>query len=125
MPLAFLIIIGSVQVIGDDILDAARDLGAGRLARLGRVILPLTLRSLQAALVLIFIGAAGDYSFQAVAGPTSINSLSQFMVRIQTDNAADGWNQAAVVAVMLMVLSLVGSLTLAGLTQLAVRRIGR
>ncbi len=77
MPFAFLIIIGSVQSIGDDILDAARDLGAGRFARLRRIILPLTLRSLQAALVLIFIGAAGDYSFQAVAGPqTSIRCRS-------------------------------------------------
>lgn len=125
MPFAFLIIIGSVQSIGDDILDAARDLGAGRFARLRRIILPLTLRSLQAALVLIFIGAAGDYSFQAVAGPTNINSLSQFMHRIQLDNAANGWNEAAVVAVMLMALSLFGSLTLAGLIQLVVRRVGR
>ena len=125
MPLAFLIIVGSVRAIGDDILDAARDLGAGRLARLRRVILPLTLRSLQAALVLIFIGAAGDYSFQAVAGPTSVNSLAQFMVRTQVDNAANGWNEAAVVAVMLMLLSLFGSLIVAGLTQLTVRRMGR
>ncbi len=125
MPFAFLIIVGSFRAIGDDILDAARDLGAGRLARLRRVILPLTLRSLQAALVLIFIGAAGDYSFQAVAGPTSVNSLAQFMVRTQMDNAANGWNEAAVVAVMLMLLSLFGSLLVAGLTQLAVRRMGR
>lgn len=125
MPFAFLIIIGSVQSIGDDILDAARDLGAGRFARLRRIILPLTLRSLQAALVLIFIGAAGDYSFQAVAGPTNINSMAQFMHRVQVDNAANGWNEAAVVAVMLMALSLLGSLTLAGLIQLVVRRVGR
>lgn len=125
MPFAFLIIVGSVRAIGDDILDAARDLGAGRLSRLRRVILPLTLRSLQAALVLIFIGAAGDYSFQAVAGPTSINSMAQFMVRTQLDNAAHGWNDAAVVAVMLMLLSLFGSVAVAGLMQLAVRRTGR
>jgi putative spermidine/putrescine transport system permease protein len=125
MPFAFLIIVGSVRAIGNDILDAARDLGAGRLARLRRVILPLTLRSLQAALILIFIGAAGDYSFQAVAGPININSMSQFMLRIQMDNAAYGWNEAAVVAVMLMVLSLFGSLAVAGLMQFAVRRAGR
>lgn len=125
MPFAFLIIVGSVRAIGDDILDAARDLGAGRLSRLRRVILPLTLRSLQAVLVLIFIGAAGDYSFQAVAGPTSINSMAQFMVRTQLDNAAHGWNDAAVVAVMLMLLSLFGSVAVAGLMQLAVRRTGR
>lgn len=125
LPFAFLIIVGSVRAIGEDILDAARDLGAGAFSRLCRVILPLTLRSLQAALVLIFIGAAGDYSFQTVAGPTKANSLAQFMVRTQVDNAASGWNQAAVVAVLLMALSLFGSLALAGLMQIVVRRVGR
>ncbi|KQZ48978.1 spermidine/putrescine ABC transporter permease [Rhizobium sp. Root149] len=125
MPLAFLVITGSVRSIGDDILDAARDLGAGSLARLRRVILPLTLRALQAALILIFIGAAGDWSFQVVAGPTNIQSMAQFMHRVQSDNAAHGWNEAAVVAVMLMALSLFGSLILAGLMQLLVRRVGR
>ncbi|TRL38707.1 ABC transporter permease [Rhizobium straminoryzae] len=125
MPFAFLILTGPVRAIGDDILDAARDLGAGAFARLRRVILPLTLRSLQAALILIFIGAAGDYSFQSVAGPTSLNSLAQYMVRIQQDNAGHGWNEAAVIAVMLMGLSLFGSAALAALIQFLLRRTGR
>lgn len=120
MPFALLLLSGAVQAIGDDILDAARDLGANGWDRFRRVIVPLTLKSLQAAMIIIFIGAAGDFSFQAVAGPTNINSLSQFMLRMQ-ETSAEGWNRAAVVAMLLMVTSLIGSVFLAGITQLVVR----
>lgn len=120
MPFALLLLSGAVQAIGDDILDAARDLGANTWDRFRRVIVPLTLRSLQAALILIFIGAAGDFSFQVVAGPTNVNSLSQFMLRLQ-EGSADGWNQAAVVAIILMAASLLGAVVLAGITQIVVR----
>jgi putative spermidine/putrescine transport system permease protein len=79
-----------------------------------------TLRSLQASLILIFIGAAGDFSFQIVAGPTSVNSMAQFMLRSQ-ESGNDGWNIAAVVAVLLMLLSLFGAIVLASFTQLVAR----
>ncbi|EHJ95575.1 ABC transporter permease [Agrobacterium tumefaciens] len=120
MPFALLILTGAVQAIGEDILNAARDLGAGSLARFRKVIVPLTLRSLQAALILIFIGAAGDFSFQVVAGPTSVNSMAQFMLRAQ-ESGNDGWNVAAVVAVLLMLLSLIGAVLLATVSQVAAR----
>ncbi|WP_197423492.1 ABC transporter permease subunit [Sinorhizobium sp. Sb3] len=123
MPFALLILTGAVQAIGDDILNAARDLGAGSVARFRKIIVPLTLRSLQAALILIFIGAAGDFSFQVVAGPTTVNSLAQFMVGAQ-ELGDDGWNISAVVAVLLMALSLGGSAFLAAASQF-LARIGR
>lgn len=120
MPFALLLLSGAVRAIGDDIINAARDLGAKGWSRFYRVILPLTLRSLQAALILIFIGAAGDFSFQSVAGPTNVNSLAQFMLRVQ-EASVGGWNRAAVVAVILMVASLIGALVLAGVSELVVK----
>ncbi|WP_107759417.1 ABC transporter permease [Dickeya sp. Secpp 1600] len=116
MPFALLLLSGSVQTIGDAVLDAARNLGAGAWVRFRRIVLPLTLRALQTAMMLIFIGAAGDFSFQSVAGPVNLNSMSQLMLRVQ-QSGAEGWNQAAVVAVMLMLLSLAG----AGLLAVAAR----
>jgi putative spermidine/putrescine transport system permease protein len=123
MPFALLLLTGAVQAIGDDILDAARDLGAGVWDRFRKVIMPLSLRAMQAAIVLIFIGAAGDFSFQVVAGPTNVNSLAQFMYRMQ-ETSADGWNMAAVVAVLLMLKALLGSVALAAVAQ-GVARLGR
>ncbi|WPD76034.1 ABC transporter permease subunit [Dickeya fangzhongdai] len=118
MPFALLLLSGSVQAIGDTVLDAARNLGAGAWVRFRRIVLPLTLRALQTAMMLIFIGAAGDFSFQSVAGPVNLNSMSQLMLRVQ-QSGAEGWNQAAVVAVMLMLLSLAG----AGLLAVAARMV--
>lgn len=111
MPFALLLMAGAVESIHPELLDAARDLGAGMWARFHRIILPMTVRSMQAALVIIFIGAAGDYSFQTVVGPSNTNSLAQYMYTVQHEFGQ--WNEAAVVAVVLMTVALVGSASLA------------
>ncbi|WP_245436826.1 ABC transporter permease [Rhizobium chutanense] len=111
MPFALLLLGGSVRSIHTDLIDAARDLGAGAWARFYKITLPLTLKAMQAALVIIFIGAAGDYSFQVIAGPTSVSSLAQYMYTVQHEFGQ--WNEAAVVAIVLMAVALFGSLLLA------------
>ena len=104
MPFALLLLTGAVNSIHSDIIDAARDLGAGAWARFRKIVLPLTLRAMQGALIIIFIGAAGDYSFQVVAGPAKLSSLAQYMYTVQHDFGQ--WNDAAVVAIMLMAVAL-------------------
>ncbi|MEO1677303.1 MAG: ABC transporter permease [Pseudomonadota bacterium] len=111
MPFALLLLSGAVQAISDEVLDAARDLGAGPFDRFRKVIAPLTVSAMQAALIIIFIGAAGDFAFQVTAGPTNVQSMAQFMVFLK--DSFGRWNQAAVVGVCLMGLALGGSLLLA------------
>lgn len=119
IPFALIVMSGPIQGISDDILYAAQDLGAGAFDRFRRIIAPLSLQAMQAALVIIFIGAAGDFSFQVIAGPTSESSMAQYMVR--TKEIGGDWNSAAVIAVMLMALALIGSLIVAVLARLLVR----
>ena len=119
LPFAFLLLIGSIQGLPNNILHAAQDLGANAWSRFIRVIFPLTLKAAQASLILIFIGASGDFVFQSVAGPRRENSLATLMNYTQAEQG--DWNGAAVIAVMLMLLSLVGSLFVAGLAQLLSR----
>lgn len=119
LPFAFLLLSAAVQALPDAVLLAARDLGAGSIDRFRKVVLPLTSGAMQAALVLIFIGAAGDFSFQAVAGPPSVDSLATLMTSVQSTQG--DWNGAAVIAVTLMALSLFGSATLAILVRGAAR----
>ncbi len=120
MPFALLLLSGAVQSIHSDLLDAARDLGAGAWSRFHKIVLPLTLKAMQAALIIIFIGAAGDYSFQVVAGPTNVSSLAQHMYTVQHEFGQ--WNEAAVVAIILMVTALSGSLLLATFAQITIKR---
>jgi putative spermidine/putrescine transport system permease protein len=119
MPFALLLLTGAVQSISDEVLDAARDMGAGAFARFRKVIAPLTVSAMQAALIIIFIGAAGDFAFQVTAGPTNIQSMAQYMVFLK--DSFGRWNQAAVVGVTLMGLALVGSLLLAASARLLMR----
>jgi putative spermidine/putrescine transport system permease protein len=118
MPFALLLLTGAVQAISDDVLDAARDLGAGTWARFRRVIAPMTVSGMQAAVTIIFIGALSDFSFQVIAGPTNKQSLAQLMTLFK--NRGD-WHGAAVVGVSLMMLALIGSAVLAYVMRAVMR----
>ena len=118
MPFALLLLTGAVQGISDDVLDAARDLGAGSWDRFRKVIAPLTVSGMQAAMVIIFIGALADFSFQTIAGPINRQSLSQLMVSFK---GRGDWNSAAVVGVSMIIIALVGSAILAFLSRLVLK----
>ena len=77
-------------------------------ARVG--VAPLSVSAMQAALVIIFIGALADFSFQTTVGPTNVQSLAQLMVFFK---GRGDWHSAAVVGVSLMALALIGSTVLA------------
>lgn len=115
MPFALLLLTGAVQGISDDVLDAARDLGAGAWDRFRKVIAPLSISAMQAAMVIIFIGAMADFSFQVIAGPTNRQSMSQLMVFFKDRG---DWHSAAVVGVTLMGLAMLGASALAFLARL-------
>lgn len=118
MPMALLLLTGAVQAISDDVLRAARDLGAGVWARFRKVIAPLSVSAMQASLIIIFIGALADFTFQTTIGPTNRQSMAQYMDWFK-ERAR--WNEAAVVGVTLMVLSFIGSIGLAALAQFLFR----
>ena len=118
MPMALLLLTGAVQSISDDVLRAAQDLGAGAWARFRKVIAPLSVSAMQAALIIIFIGALADFTFQTTIGPTNRQSLAQYMDWFKQRAR---WNEAAVMGVTLMALSLVGSIGLAAAARILFR----
>ncbi len=121
MSFALLLLSSAVKGISDDIIFAAQDLGAKRLTRLWKVVFPLTISSLQVAFIIIFIGAVGDFAFNTVAGPRHTYSMAQLMYSLA--NVEYEVNQAAVIAVMLMFVSLAGALFFAFiLKSIAIRR---
>ncbi|MBU2865999.1 ABC transporter permease [Pacificibacter marinus] len=124
MPFALLLLTGAVQSISQDTLNAAQDLGAGAIERFRRVIAPLTVSAMQAALIIIFIDALADFTFQTTVGPTNRQSLAQYMDFFRSRGR---WNEAAGVGVTLMALSLAGAIVLAVTARLIFRKrpIGR
>lgn len=119
LPFALLLLTASLQGISDDVLDASRDLGAGRWSRFRKIIVPLSMAGMQAALVIIFIGALADFTFQTTVGPTNRQSMAQLMVSYKSRG---DWHSAAVVGVSLMTIALLGSALLAFLTRVIMRR---
>jgi len=103
-PFQLLIISSSLETIRTDIEDAAMNLGAGKLALLRHIILPLSIPGILVAVILVFIMTFGDYAITKVAGPVYPISLS---IRMHTTATMfQEWNRAAGIGVIIIVVSL-------------------
>ena len=121
LPFALILVGGSVNAIRTDVLDAASNLGASRWRCFRDVIFPLTLPAVQVSLILIFIGALGDFAFFSVAGPRNTYSLARLMQATAMEYSE--WNNSAVIAVIIMLTAALGTLLIAILlTPLATRK---
>lgn len=111
MPFALILTGGAVNAIRNDVLDAACNLGASRWRRFIDVVVPLTLPAVQVSLILVFIGALGDFAFFSVAGPRNTYSLARLMQ--STAMSYGEWNNAAVIAVIIMLIAAIGTILIA------------
>ncbi|MDH0053766.1 ABC transporter permease [Pantoea ananatis] len=110
MPFALILISGAVNSVKHDFLYASANLGANKWKRFISIVLPLTLPAVQVALIIVFIDAIGDFAFYSVAGPHNVYSLARLMQSTAMEYGE--WNNAAVVAVIIMATSLLFSILL-------------
>ncbi|ENM5913047.1 ABC transporter permease subunit [Vibrio mimicus] len=103
IPFALILISGSMNSIRSDVLDAASNLGASKVSKFFTVIVPLTLPAVQVALILIFIGALGDFAFYSIAGPRNTYALARLMQVTAMEYAE--WNSSGVIAAIIMLTS--------------------
>jgi spermidine/putrescine transport system permease protein len=68
LPFAIVPLSASMQNVARETIDAARDLGAGRLTTFRTVIFPLTYGGFRAAFLFTFLLAAGDYVTPSLVG---------------------------------------------------------
>ncbi|HAK8509366.1 TPA: ABC transporter permease [Salmonella enterica] len=121
LPFALILVGGAVNAIRNDVLDAASNLGASRWHSFTSVVVPLTLPAVQVTLILVFIGALGDFAFFSVAGPRNTYSLARLMQATAMEYGE--WNNAAVIAVIIMVTAAICTLLIALLiTPFATRK---
>ena len=101
MPFQLLILYPAIRGIRQDILDAGRNLGAGRLRLFFEIIFPLTLSTCLIAVILVFIGTFGDFAVSSTAGPIypfSLSRLMHYMAYTQQN-----WGLSAAIAVFMIV----------------------
>ena len=79
LPLAVLPIYGSLRAIEDDLIEAARDLGAAPRQAFRDVVLPLCQPGLLTAFSLSFLIAAGDYVTPRFVGGTGTAMIGDFI----------------------------------------------
>src|SRR5262249_32629758 len=71
LPYSILMLTAAMQNIPADLLDNARDLGAGPTRVFSKVVLPLSMTGVIAAFAYTFILTSGDYITPALLGGTS------------------------------------------------------
>lgn len=81
IPLTLLILLSGLAQIPNAAIEAARDVGAGRLAILTGIILPLIANAVTVAFSLAFLGAFGAFTIPYLMGPASPEMMGVFMQR--------------------------------------------
>ncbi len=79
IPVTVLLISVGLRDIDGALIEAARDVGAGRWAIFWRIVAPLTVRQALIALTLSFIGVLGSYTIPYLLGPTAPQMLGPLL----------------------------------------------
>lgn len=106
VPFQMIIMYSAIQSIRKDVMDAARNLGAGRVMLMKEVVIPITLPSAFIAVIMVFIGTFNDFAISSTAGPMYPVSLATLM----HDYAYmyQDWNTSACVGVLMLLITVFG-----------------
>lgn len=105
VPFQMIIMYSAIESIRKDVIDAARNLGAGPFKVLTNIIIPVTIPSAFIAIIMVFIGTFNDFAVSSTAGPMYPVSLATHMQRnayIYYD-----WNTSACVGVLMLVITVI------------------
>jgi spermidine/putrescine transport system permease protein len=119
LPFAALPLFSAMQNVPKEILEAARDLGGGRLVVFRTIMLPLTATGVRIAFAFAFVLASGDYvTPQLLGGPSGLmigNAISdQFSTEFN-------WPLGCALAIVMLLVSLAVCWLFSRLVRLAVR----
>jgi spermidine/putrescine transport system permease protein len=99
----------SIEKLDFRLLEAARDLGAGGLAVLVRVLLPLTLPGIATGCLLVFVEALGAFVVPDLLGGAKSMMLGN-LVQQRFLSVPQDWPMGAAAAMLMLALLLVGML---------------
>ena len=105
LPLMIISLVGVMENIDNDLLEAAESLGANKLKAFFKVIFPLSLPGLIVGTVLVFTGSLTAYTTPQLLGGNK-NTVLVTLIYQKTMTLGD-WQGAAVVATIMIVVTLI------------------
>ena len=105
LPLMIISLLGVMENIEMDLLEAAESLGAGKIKAFFNVIFPLSLPGLIVGTVLVFTGALTAYTTPQLLGGNK-NTVLATLIYQKTMTLGD-WESASVVATIMIVTTLI------------------
>lgn len=104
LPLMIVTVTGVMENIDDDMMEAAQSLGAGRFEAFMKVIFPMSLPGIIVGGILVFTGTLTAYTTPQLLGGNSNMVLATLIY--QRAMSVGDWNGAAVVALIMIVITL-------------------
>ena len=105
LPLMIISLIGVMENIDNDLLEAAESLGANKLKSFFKIVFPLSLPGLIVGTVLVFTGSLTAYTTPQLLGGNK-NTVLATLIYQKTMTLGD-WQGAAVVATIMIVVTLI------------------
>lgn len=105
LPYMVLPIYNSIMEIDEDIVEAARDLGAGPRAVFGKVIFPLSLPGLMSGIVMVFVPSMTSFVVSDILGGGKLQLIGNVIEQEFLTNM--DWHMGSGLSVMLMIFVLI------------------
>lgn len=106
LPIMIVVLYSASGRISDDLLQAARSMGAGPVARFRRIVVPLTAPTFFAAFALVFIPVAGSFAeAQILGGPNGLlygNVLADQVTRVSNPGLAAALSLMLISAILVL-----------------------
>ena len=116
LPLMIVTVTGVMENIDDDMMEAAQSLGAARMEAFMKVVFPMSLPGIIVGGILVFTGTLTAYTTPQLLGGNS-NMVMATLIYQRAMSVGD-WNGAAVIAFIMIVLTLI---VIKGFNALAAR----
>lgn len=108
LPFMLLPVYNAVMTVGSDVLEAARDLGAGHIKVLFKIMIPLTMPGIVSGIIMVFIPALTTFAISDMLGGGKVMLIGNIIEQefLSTMN----WHLGSGLSLILMIFVLLGIL---------------
>lgn len=105
LPIMIMTLVGVMDNIDNDLMEAAESLGAGKLKSFLKIVLPLSLPGIITGAILVFTGALTAYTTPQLLGGNKSLVLATFIY--QKAMTLNDWTGAAVISFIMIMITLI------------------